>query len=122
MRLKDRVTIVTGSGAGIGRSSAIEFAREGARVVVADINAPGAQETVNAIQAAGGTALAVETDVSDPDSVQGLPEDDRAEQPEGSAPQHPGLPTKVPPRGQRKTWSCLLGSYSAMRNIVERDV
>jgi len=72
MRLKDRVAIVTGSGAGIGRSSAIEFAREGSLIVVADINASGAQETVNAIQRAGGTALAVETDVSDPDSVQGL--------------------------------------------------
>ena len=43
MNLKDRVAVITGAGSGIGRASALEFAREGARVVVADINAAGAQ-------------------------------------------------------------------------------
>jgi NAD(P)-dependent dehydrogenase (short-subunit alcohol dehydrogenase family) len=72
MKLKDRVVVITGSGAGIGRASAQEFAREGARVVVADINFPGAEETAQEIAAAGGVARAVEVDVADADSVQRL--------------------------------------------------
>jgi len=72
MKLKDRVAVITGAGGGIGRASALEFAKEGARVVVADINLTGARETVKLIEAAGGTARAVETDVSKPDSVERL--------------------------------------------------
>ena len=72
MKLQDRVTVITGSGSGIGKASAKEFAKEGARVVVADINLKGAEETVRDIKAAGGVAIAVETDVSSPDSVQRL--------------------------------------------------
>jgi len=72
MKLKDRVAVITGSGAGIGRASAQEFAKEGARVVIADINFPGAQETAREIAAAGGVARAVEVDVADADSVQRL--------------------------------------------------
>ncbi len=72
MNLQDRVAVVTGSGSGIGRASALEFARAGARVVVVDINAVAARETVSQIQSAGGKALAVETDVANPDSVQRL--------------------------------------------------
>lgn len=72
MKLKDRVVVITGSGAGIGRASAREFAREGARVVVADINFSGAQETAREIAAASGVARAVEVDVADADSVQRL--------------------------------------------------
>ena len=74
MKLKDRVAVITGSASGIGRASAKEFAKEGARVVVADINLGGAQETVKQIETAGGVALAVETDVSAPESVQALVE------------------------------------------------
>jgi NAD(P)-dependent dehydrogenase (short-subunit alcohol dehydrogenase family) len=74
MRLTDRVVVITGAGAGIGRGSALEFAKEGARVVVADIDYGGAQKTAASIVAAGGVALAVETDVSRPDSVQRLVE------------------------------------------------
>jgi NAD(P)-dependent dehydrogenase (short-subunit alcohol dehydrogenase family) len=62
MRLEGRVTIITGAASGIGRASAKEFAREGAKVVVADINLDGARETVKQIETAGGVALAVETD------------------------------------------------------------
>jgi len=72
MKLKDRVAVITGAGSGIGRASALEFAREGARVVVADVNAPGAQETAKQITDMGGKGLAVATDVSDPASVQRL--------------------------------------------------
>jgi NAD(P)-dependent dehydrogenase (short-subunit alcohol dehydrogenase family) len=74
MKLMDRIAVITGAGSGIGRASALEFAREGARVVVADINTPSAQETVKQVQALGGQALAVETDVADPNSVQRLVE------------------------------------------------
>ena len=72
MKLKDRVAVITGSGAGIGRASAIEFAREGALVVVADVNLAGALETVQRIRQIGGEAHAVETDVANPESVQNL--------------------------------------------------
>jgi NAD(P)-dependent dehydrogenase (short-subunit alcohol dehydrogenase family) len=72
MKLKDRVAVITGSASGIGRASALEFAKEGARVIVADINLPGARETVKQIESETGMALAVETDVSAPDSVQEL--------------------------------------------------
>jgi NAD(P)-dependent dehydrogenase (short-subunit alcohol dehydrogenase family) len=72
MKLKDCVAVITGAGSGIGRASALEFAKEGARVVVADINLTGARETVKQIESGGGTALAVHTDVADPDSVQNL--------------------------------------------------
>jgi NAD(P)-dependent dehydrogenase (short-subunit alcohol dehydrogenase family) len=77
MRLEGRVTIITGAASGIGRASAKEFAREGAKVVVADINLEGAQETVKQIETTGGVALAVETDVSKPESVQYLVEQTR---------------------------------------------
>ena len=72
MKLKDRIAVITGAGSGIGRASALEFARAGARVVVADINIAGAHETVSQIQAGDGQALAVQTDVASPDSVQQL--------------------------------------------------
>ena len=64
MRLLDRNAIVTGAGSGIGRAIALGFAREGARVVCADINLPSARATADDIRAAGGEALAVHVDVS----------------------------------------------------------
>jgi NAD(P)-dependent dehydrogenase (short-subunit alcohol dehydrogenase family) len=72
MKLEGRVSIITGSASGIGRASAKEFAKEGALVVVADINLAGAQETVKQIEAGGGVAVAVKTDVADPESVEDL--------------------------------------------------
>ena len=74
MKLEDRVAVITGSASGIGRASAREFAKEGARVVVADINLAGAEETVKQIEAAGGVALAVKTDVAAAESVGALVE------------------------------------------------
>ena len=65
MRLKDRVSIVTGGGSGIGRATALRLAGEGASVLVADINGDGAAQTVASIEEAGGRAAAVVADVSD---------------------------------------------------------
>jgi NAD(P)-dependent dehydrogenase (short-subunit alcohol dehydrogenase family) len=60
----NRVVIVTGGALGIGRASAIEFAREGARVTIADINEPAGRSTVEAIEALGGQGHLVIGDVA----------------------------------------------------------
>lgn len=72
MKFKNKCAVVTGSGSGIGRACALAFAGEGANVVVADLNVQGAQDTVRLIAAAGGKAIAIETDVSSPSSVEAL--------------------------------------------------
>jgi NAD(P)-dependent dehydrogenase (short-subunit alcohol dehydrogenase family) len=63
-RFDGKGALVTGAASGIGRATAIRFASEGARVVAADVNTSGAAETVAAIEAAGGKAVAVECDVT----------------------------------------------------------
>ena len=74
MRLQDKVTIITGAGRGIGRGCAQAFAREGAFVVVADVDEAMAQECAEAIVADGGTAVFHSVDVSDPAQVKGMVE------------------------------------------------
>ena len=71
-RVEGKVAIVTGAASGIGRATARLLAREGARVVVADIDAPGGEATVQAIQAAGGEADFVAVDVSSAGQVAAL--------------------------------------------------
>lgn len=63
MLLKERVVLITGAGSGIGRATARLFADQGARIVVADVNAEGGQDTVDSIRKAGGDALFVRGDV-----------------------------------------------------------
>lgn len=65
MILKDRVAIVTGAGSGIGRAGALIMAREGAHVVVADIDLANAEETVSEIAEAGGSGEPLMVDVTD---------------------------------------------------------
>ena len=70
--LQDKVAIITGSGRGIGQAAASKFAEEGARVVVSDIDAQPAEETVAAIKASGGEAVAYVGDVMASDFAEGI--------------------------------------------------
>jgi NAD(P)-dependent dehydrogenase (short-subunit alcohol dehydrogenase family) len=63
-RLKGKVTLITGAGMGMGREASVLFAEQGARVIVADIDAKAASETVALVEKAGGQALAVTGDVA----------------------------------------------------------
>src|SRR3954467_11801445 len=63
-RLKDKVALNTGAGSGIGRESSLVWASEGASIVAVDIDHASAQHTADAVQAAGGHAIAVQADVS----------------------------------------------------------
>ena len=64
MRLQGKVALITGAGVGIGRGTALLFAREGASVVVVDLNEATGTETVRMIEQAGGKAVFVRADVS----------------------------------------------------------
>jgi NAD(P)-dependent dehydrogenase (short-subunit alcohol dehydrogenase family) len=69
-RLANKVAFITGAGSGIGRSAALLFAGEGAKVAIAEINAGAGEETAHRIAGDGGEAIAIRTDVTDPASVE----------------------------------------------------
>ena len=69
---EDTTAVVTGAGSGIGRTTAVEFADRGADVVVADVDVEGGEGTVSRVEDAGGDAVFVETDVTDPDEAEAM--------------------------------------------------
>jgi NAD(P)-dependent dehydrogenase (short-subunit alcohol dehydrogenase family) len=69
-RLEGKVALITGGGTGIGRATAQLFAQEGAKVVVAEINSAAGEQTAQIISQSGGVAIAIPTDVTEPDSIQ----------------------------------------------------
>lgn len=67
-----KVALVTGGSSGMGRATAIAYAKEGIKVVVADRNVQGGEETVSLIKANGGEAIFIQCDVSKEDQVENL--------------------------------------------------
>jgi 3-oxoacyl-[acyl-carrier protein] reductase len=69
MRLKGKISIITGAGQGIGRATAIKFAKEGAKVAACDINVAAAEETAKLITDAAGEAIHFRIDVTDKETI-----------------------------------------------------
>src|SRR5688572_24383962 len=75
MKFRNKVVVVTGAGSGIGRACALEFAREGADLAIADINRKGLEETMRELRAVSGKSMLYEVDVSQADAVQQFSKD-----------------------------------------------
>ena len=71
-QFEGKVALITGAASGIGRASAIAFARQGASVVIGDVDVAGGEETVKQIEAHGGRAVFIKTDVSQASDVEAL--------------------------------------------------
>jgi 3-hydroxybutyrate dehydrogenase len=69
MKLKDKIAIITGSASGIGKEIAVVYAREGAKVVIADMNKDAAEATANELRAGGAQAMSVAMNVTDEAAV-----------------------------------------------------
>ena len=74
MKLSNKTAIITGAGAGIGEATAVRFAAEGARVVVVDLNGPGAAAVADRIKDSGGQAVAFTADISKEDQTRAISE------------------------------------------------
>lgn len=72
MRLHNKVAVVTGAASGMGKAIAVLYAKEGAKVVVADIHLEAAETVAGDIKAGGGEALAVQANVADESDIQNL--------------------------------------------------
>lgn len=75
MKLKDKVAIITGAGAGIGYATALLFAKEGAKVVVADLDPKAGKETLNRIKKDGGSGLFIKANVAKVNDVRKMVEE-----------------------------------------------
>ena len=71
-RVEGKIALVTGGASGIGRATALTFAREGARLIIADMHTDGGQQTAHIIKEHGGEALFVQTDVTQATAVEAL--------------------------------------------------
>ena len=74
MRLAEKTVLITGAASGMGRLAAEMFSKEGAEIVATDLNADVLRETVQSVESAGGSIVAVAGNVTDPDSVRGAVE------------------------------------------------
>ncbi|QHW33920.1 SDR family oxidoreductase [Paenibacillus rhizovicinus] len=72
MRLKDKVILITGSGSGIGKATALLFASEGAKLIINDLSEQHGTDTVKEIEAAGGEAIFIRADVTNPADVSAM--------------------------------------------------
>jgi 3-oxoacyl-(acyl-carrier-protein) reductase len=72
MRLKDKVAVITGAGSGIGEATAIRFAKEGAKVIINDVNMEAANSVLEKIKGEGGEAIILQADISKKDEVEAM--------------------------------------------------
>jgi NAD(P)-dependent dehydrogenase (short-subunit alcohol dehydrogenase family) len=98
--LNGRVAVITGAGSGMGRSMAIRLAEDNAKIAIWDINGEGAEETARMVRDAGGTAVAIQADCSDPAAIKAAAAKTRAEL--GKI----AILINNAPRSSRSTWRC----------------